>query len=828
MVVSRSVVLPEQRDSVPTLMPLSETVLIVVILLAIAVIAAGLLRNVPIPDSVMLVVIGMVLGELAGRVGWLSALQSFRLSPDLVFFVFLPVLIFESGYNLNARQLVKDIVPILALAVPALLISTALIGIGVHLLLGLDLLTALLFGALISATDPVAVIALFKELGARLRLTVLVEGESLLNDATAIVVFGIVLGLVVGGEALSPAELAWSVLEFLRVFVGGVLAGLAVGAVVGELVYRLRTTLTGVLVMSIVAAYASFIVAEHLLHVSGVMASASAAVTLGALGVVRMPQSATATVGELWEMLALICNALLFLLVGLSVDIEGLIGRIPGIAAALPLVLAARAVSVYGLIPVTVRLFALPRVSLGEQHVMWWGGLKGGLAIAIALSIPEDLPGRQLLLDLTLGVVLFTLLVNAPTIRPLMTRLGLNRLTAEEHAELNQSLVDARRQASGELERFRRVGLLSSVAEHRVGERVRQVLEPDAEVADADLGRREAYRVAWQAELQEVNRLHETGAVTQYTYVEWRSILQRDRERHGESGAIGEPATGGNPFIRLEMAVLRQLREHDRASRLLAWYQNLRLAQHLEYNIAGLMMATAAGTELSTRDGLSATDAGPLVALYETRRHRRRARISTLRSDFPGFFARFESRLFARIALRSAANHVAHALHDGGIGATVSGLIDARLRVALEGLPPVTSSLPRLSTQALINLVPLLAGLPSPALGALAAQARSVTFLPGDRIIEEGDRGDALYVITQGRVRVSRQGQATEPVAELGEGDFFGEAALLGDQVRTATVEAISNATLLRLARRDVMTLAQRSPEIEARLREANAARQQS
>ena len=322
-------------------MPMPEIVLIISILLAIAVIAAGLLRDVPIPDSVILVVIGIVLGELAGRVDWLAPLASFRLTRDLVFFVLLPVLIFEAGYNLNARQLVKDIVPILALAVPALLISTALIGVGIHLLLGLDLLTALLFGALISATDPVAVIALFKELGAPLRLTVLVEGESLLNDATAIVVFGIVLGLVVSGAELTGAALLLSVLKFLWVFVGGGLVGLALGAVIGEIVYRLRTALAGVLAMSVVAAYASFIVAEHLLHVSGVMASASAAVTLGALTMVRMPQSATATVGELWEMLALICNALLFLLVGLSVDIEGLVGRIPAIAAAIPLVLAA-------------------------------------------------------------------------------------------------------------------------------------------------------------------------------------------------------------------------------------------------------------------------------------------------------------------------------------------------------------------------------------------------------------------------------------------------------------------------------------------------------
>ena len=651
-------------------MPLSETVLIITILLAMAVVAAGLLRHVPIPDTVVLVIIGVVLGELAGRWAWLSALEAFRLSPDLVFFVFLPALIFEAGYNLNARQLVKDIIPILALAIPALLVSTMLIGIGIHWLLGVDVLMALLFGALISATDPVAVIALFKELGAPLRLTVLVEGESLLNDATAIVLFTILLTLVVDGGGLGGTHLGFAILEFLRVFLGGALVGLGFGVVVGELVYRLRSNLSGVLVMSIVAAYASFVAAEHLLHVSGVMAAASAAVSLGALGVVRMPQESSAAVGEMWEMLALVCNALLFLLVGLSVDLQGLMERLPAIAAAVPLVLAARALSVYGLVPVTTRLFALPRVSLGEQHIMWWGGLKGGLAIAIALSIPEHIGGRQLLLDMTLGVVLFTLLVNAPTIRPLMARIGLDRLSSDERAELNQSLADSRGRAERELRRFRAVGLLSSATEHRIARRMLETLPPEPDREGAELGRREAHQAAWRAELEELNRLYEVGAVTQYIYLEWRSILERDRDVQGEPGSsgAGDAQARSNPFLQLEMAVLRQLREQDWAARLLAWYQNLRLAQHLEHNIAGFLMADAALHELESREHLAAGDVRKLAASYEDRLQRRRERVSTIRREFPGFFQRFESRLFTRVALNSAGLHASRELHGGGIG----------------------------------------------------------------------------------------------------------------------------------------------------------------
>jgi len=166
-------------------MPLSEAILIIMGLLTIAMLAAGVCHNLPIPYTVFLVILGIVLGSFARNNASMHVLLDFQLTPDIVLFLFLPALIFESAFNLNARQLVKDLLPVLVLAVPALLISTAFIAIGLWFFLKVDLVLALLFGALISATDPVAVVSLFKELGAPERLTILVEGESLLNDATA-------------------------------------------------------------------------------------------------------------------------------------------------------------------------------------------------------------------------------------------------------------------------------------------------------------------------------------------------------------------------------------------------------------------------------------------------------------------------------------------------------------------------------------------------------------------------------------------------------------------------------------------------------------------
>jgi len=198
-------------------MPLAEIILIIMALLTVAMIAAGVCRNIPIPYTVFLVILGTLLGVLARSNPEFEPLLLFQLTPDLVLFLFLPALIFESAVNLNARLLLKDLAPVMVLAILALLISTAIIGAGLWLALDIPILLALLFGALISATDPVAVIALFKELGAPARLTILVEGESLLNDATAIVAFKIILGLILGGT-LTMSAIGSAGLDFFLVF----------------------------------------------------------------------------------------------------------------------------------------------------------------------------------------------------------------------------------------------------------------------------------------------------------------------------------------------------------------------------------------------------------------------------------------------------------------------------------------------------------------------------------------------------------------------------------------------------------------------------------
>jgi len=608
-------------------MPLSESVLLLIALLAIGVLVRGLFNKLPIPYTVMLVILGMLLGNLSRVWEPLESISYFHLSPELVFFIFLPVLIFESGLSLHARQLAKDIAPVLMLAIPALLVSTTIVGVGVWMLLPLDLTTALLFGALISATDPVAVVSLFKELGTPTRLTTLVEGESLMNDATAIVLFSILLGLAMHGGFV-VTDVGSAIVEFVRVFLGGTLLGLGFGLLLSYLVIRLHLETSSVLISSLILAYAAFIVAEHSLHVSGVMAVVAAALSFSLVASPRLADATGHAVHNTWEFLADITNTLLFLLIGMAVNLETLAGASGVILLVGLLVVMARGASVYSFVPLTVKLFKLPAVTMGERHIMWWGGLKGGLAIAIVLSIPADLPGRDILLNLTLGVVLLSLLINAPTIRLLIERLGLDQLSEDENIELEQTATQVRSYASSILQQLLDNRVLSKAGNFQAEREVSQSLQwSTAEVSDESFKRKQHLNVL-REEGRELERLFNAGVIPQYSFLDLKVELQRQRDHLRRPAQDSDEVDASLPslFIRFENALIRRLRESNWASNLLARYQNMRISQHIVKDLVRILMAEAAieyarlQQEIDPRLDTVALSQAPAVAARQYRR----------------------------------------------------------------------------------------------------------------------------------------------------------------------------------------------------------------
>jgi CPA1 family monovalent cation:H+ antiporter len=319
------------------------------------------------------------------------------------------------------RSFFRNLGPILMLAVVALLASAALVGAALALVLGTPLTAALLFGALISATDPVAVVAVFRQLGVPERLLVLVEGESLLNDGVAIVLFTILLSAALGADVSVGA----GIVEFLRVFFGGAAIGAVLGLGAASLLPWLDRNLAIALTLGV--AYGSFVLADDVLGFSGVMAGVAAGIVIAGFAPSRASADVRESLEHVWEALGYVANALLFLLIGLAIEPQLLADNAGAIALAIVVVLVARAAAVVPVMSLLERVAHIPRVGRRNEAVLIWGGLRGGVALALALALPEELPERDMFVAMTGGVVLATLLLNATTIGGLIHRLGLDR-----------------------------------------------------------------------------------------------------------------------------------------------------------------------------------------------------------------------------------------------------------------------------------------------------------------------------------------------------------------------------------------------------------------
>ena len=402
-------------------------------LLLLASVSALLLKRLRFPYTVGLVVVGLGLAFVAEAWAPLdAAFAPLQLEPVVILFVFVPVLIFESAFDTDVRVLSRNVVPSLVLATVGLLVSTAAIGGLVAWLTPLPLGPALIFGCLISATDPVAVIALFRDVGAPRRLMVLVEGESLFNDATAIVTYGIILSAVTTGIVDAPT-VTDGIVRFVVVFLGGLVVGLGFGYLLAMAIRVIGDEPLVHITLTLVVAYSGFIVSEHFLHLSGIMAVLGAGLVLGYYGSALYSRHVKEYLHVFWENAAFVANSLIFLMLGLSERVfvanvgANPAGLLVPMLVVVVVVLAVRAVVVLGLVPLATALPGQRMISRAYQVVMWWGGLRGAVAIALAISLPGTFPFRWQIIDFTFGVTLFTLLVNATTMRPLMVRLGLDR-----------------------------------------------------------------------------------------------------------------------------------------------------------------------------------------------------------------------------------------------------------------------------------------------------------------------------------------------------------------------------------------------------------------
>lgn len=380
------------------------------LLLLVAAVVAMLARRLRVPYSVGLVVAGISLALLPFA-------PKIELTKDLIFTVLLPPLIFEAAFYLHWRELRRDLPVVLVLASVGVLLSAAVTAVGMHLFAGWQWPSALVFGVLIAATDPVSVIATFKEAGVAGRLRLLVEAESLFNDGTAAVAFGIVVSLAMGHN-LTRFEMGATL--FLTVG-GGILCGAALTGILLLIAGRTDDHLVEI-TLTTVAAYGSFLLAEHL-HLSGVLATLTAGLMLGSVDSLgKISSRGRDAVEAFWEYAAFVANSLIFLLIGMHEAHQNFAAVWTAALAAIALVIAGRALAIYP----TCFLFSKSalRVTLAHQHVLFWGGLRGALALALALGLPAEMPRRDDIITITFAVVAFSMFVQGLTMTPFLRRVG--------------------------------------------------------------------------------------------------------------------------------------------------------------------------------------------------------------------------------------------------------------------------------------------------------------------------------------------------------------------------------------------------------------------
>lgn len=435
-----------------------------VVLLFIAAFVAILVRYFQrIPYTTALVVVGLILTLVP------DFLES-DVDADFILAILVPPLLFEATLQIPWKKLKSDLSIILLLAVGGTFLGTIMVGAVVMQTLDIPLAAALAFGALISATDPVAVISFFRNMGVSKRLRILVEGESLFNDGAAIVLFNLALLMgVLGVGSFGPGA---ALQQFLIVSVGGLLVGLVLGYVVSSLILKnvddhlIETTTT------VALAFGAYVIAESFgnfvgidgLHFSGILAVVAAGLMVGNVGLHNTSPTTRLTLERFWEFAAYLVNSIVFLMIGLEIELPQLLGFFVPIVVAVITVLISRAIIVYVIANLHNRLRPRRYIGLPIQHVMFWGGLRGAISLALALSLDGSVFGTDLALELrvmTFGVVLFTLLVQGSTMERLITHLRLAEKPASRlELQRRQARLYAKQAGRAELGRLREAGIL--------------------------------------------------------------------------------------------------------------------------------------------------------------------------------------------------------------------------------------------------------------------------------------------------------------------------------------------------------------------------------
>jgi len=810
----------------------------VVFLVCVTLALGALMRliggRIRVPYTIAILLLGLGAGfalkQVHEEIDVLAILERGKhIRPDLIIFAFLPALVFESSYALDVHAFRKNAGAVVLLAGPALVVSTVLTGLVMVLLTRSSwewtLTEALVFGALISATDPVAVVAILRECGAPKRLGVLIEGESLLNDGTSIVVFQVMLAVLIEG-GWSNVTAGGTTLDFLITVTGGIGVGLGLALIACWLVDRTFNDPMVEITVTLIIAYASMVIAEGLLHVSGVMAVVTAGLWMGGPGRTHISPEVHHFLHKFWEMLAYIANTLIFFLVGLVVAAQVERARLIDlllVLAAYVAVMVLRFLITFAFGPL-IRMVGDP-VSKAEATVMSWGGLRGAVSLALALFVSQhpDIPPalREQVLLVTAGVVLLTILLNGSTTGRLLAMMGFAKPPlAEQVAQLT-----ARASVLHEVEE--RIDAVSQSRDLRTvsWDEVEKDISQRRALIDTDLTkvRRELVSATgaeravgfWQQALS-IERQAYWWAFAHGTLDPMAArILDREidvqLDRLAKGGAHA-PATR-TPAIRgLRGAFARWMQKSGRQFGAVQ-FGHLSLLYNLSRGEA--LAAEKVLSELGKLKGIDPDVLEEIRTTYQGYLMAGKERLEDMRSNLPEITRAIETRLAKRIQLNFEREGYEHLAHRGAIDEDVANKALDTVEREMKRLLARPREVELPETADLVRTAPMFSGLDEAALKHLADITLEQVLSPGEVLFREGAKGDSMFIVARGAMHVIKTINGDERVVTvLGGGDILGEMSLLTGEPRTATIRAATTVTVGKINREDFEHLMDTQPDV--------------
>ena len=777
--------------------------------------AEPLAARLRLPYTVILALLGMLIGSAAIfflRTDLTDALNpvagailGLPIRSNVFLYVFLPTLLFQATLGMNLRRMVDDWVPILALAIVAVVFATLSVGYALSWASTLPLAACLLIGAIVSTTDPSAVVSIFRSISAPRRLARIIEGESLLNDAAAIALFGLFMGYVMLG--VPDPKLGGALGQFPILIFGGAMTGWLSARIAVWIMAMFGRHELAIVSVSVALPYLAYIGAEQIIGASGVIAVVAAGLTLNLSGPGRLPPQVWVNLREVWDLLAHWAGALIFILAALLIPRlleEVRIGDFVLIGVIVLAAIASRAVILFGLFPVLTLLRASPVVDRPYRIAILWGGLRGAVTLALALavtesySVPEEV--KRLVGILATGFTLFTLLAQGTTLRTVIGWLGLDRLSPIDEAMSRQVVAVALQSVREDVARTTEAYSLTH-----------DIVRSEARMFGARIDT--AVKTAEDSsDILDRDRI--TLGLVALAGFERDTILARVRERTISARMAEQILSDSDRLIEGARAGGRS--GYQRAARRsVAYGRAFRAAMvlHSRLNLSTpLVRMTADRFERLLSQRLILRDLDEFIDGRIRRIHGRRVadllhellarRIESvetalegLRLQYPGYAEELERRFIRRTALRLEEREYTAIREDGLIGAEVYTALMQELaarRTTAEARPPLDIAVQRIE---LVRQFPLFADLDDRALKKLGRSLQTRYVDAGKVVVRKDSLAKSVFFIASGAVELESAGQ----VWRLGRGEMFGQMAILMSKARRAEVRAIAPSTLLVL-----------------------------